>query len=202
MVDLLAFGSAIIFSLYGHTEHKTLESIDKAIEEVNSENEYFPILFRDKSVLVHSKSRRYGNGSLVGEFINAVKLEPNQEEHLLQLQNLKLIQQGLYERAVTAVIESCLGILQNTSSAHTRQQTFILLFDEALWKDKEFIKPISEYLEDGSVQEWYAHHSKVFSQPNLDVQSVLLKIDADGTNRKIIREFTDIYYGLDFLDNF
>ena len=202
MVDLLAFGSAIILNLFGHTEHKTSESIDKAIEKVNSKNEYLPILFKDKSVLVHSKSRRYGNDSLVGEFINAEELEPSQEEHLLQLQKLKLIQQGLYERTVTAVIESCLGILQNTSSANARQQTFILLFDEALWKDKEFIKPISEYLEDESVQEWYSQHSKVFSQPNLDVQSILLKIDANGTNRKIIREFTDIYYGLDFLDNF
>lgn len=202
MVDLLAFGSAIIFNLYGHTERKTSESIDKAIEGVNSENEYLPILFRDKSVLVHNKSRRYGNGSLVGEFINAVKLEPSQEEHLLQLQNLKLIQQGMYEKAVTAVIESCLGILQNTSSAPTRQQAFILLFDKALWEDKEFIKSISEYLEDDSVQERYAQYPEVFSQPNLDVQSVLLKIDANGTNRRIIREFTDIYYGLDFLDNF
>ena len=89
MVDLLAFGSAIIFNLFGHTEHKTLESIDKAIEEVNSEGEHLPILFKDKSVLVHSRSRRYGNGSLVGEFINAVELEPSQEEHLLQLQKLK-----------------------------------------------------------------------------------------------------------------
>lgn len=202
MVDLLAFGSAIIVNLFEHTEHKTSESIDKAIDDVNSSDEHFPILFRDKSVLVHSKSKRYGNGSLVNQFINVNELEPSQEEHLLQLQKLKLTQQGLYEKAVTAVIESCLGILQNTSSSHTRQQAFILLFDEALWKDKEFIKPISEYLEDDSVQEWYAHHSKVFSQPNLDVQSVLLKIDANDTNRKIIREFTDIYYGLDFLDNF
>lgn len=202
MVDLLAFGSAIIVNLFEHTERKTSESIDKAIDDVNSSDEHFPILFRDKSVLVHSKSKRYGNGSLVNQFINVNELEPSQEEHLLQLQKLKLTQQGLYEKAVTAVIESCLGILQNTSSSHTRQQAFILLFDEALWKDKEFIKPISEYLEDDSVQEWYAQHSKVFSQPNLDVQSVLLKVDANGTNRKIIREFTDIYYGLDFLDNF
>lgn len=202
MVDLLAFGSAIIVNLFEHTERKTSESIDKAIDDVNSSEEHFPILFRDKSVLVHSKSKRYGNGSLVNQFINVNELEPSQEEHLLQLQKLKLTQQGLYEKAVTAVIESCLGILQNTSSAPTRQQAFILLFDEALWKDKEFIKPISEYLEDDSVQEWYANHSNVFSQPNLDVQSVLLKVDANGTNRKIIREFTDIYYGLDFLDNF
>ena len=202
MVDLLAFGSAIIVNLFEHTERKTSESIDKAIDDVNSSDEHFPILFRDKSVLVHSKSKRYGNGSLVNQFINVNELEPSQEEHLLQLQNLKLTQQGLYEKAVTAVIESCLGILQNTSSSHIRQQAFILLFDEALWKDKEFIKPISEYLEDDSVQEWYANYSKVFSQPNLDVQSVLLKVDANDTNRKIIREFTDIYYGLDFLDNF
>lgn len=202
MVDLLAFGSAIIVNLFEHTERKTSESIDKAIDDVNSSDEHFPILFRDKSVLVHSKSKRYGNGSLVNQFINVNELEPSREEHLLQLQKLKLTQQGLYEKAVTAVIESCLGILQNTSSSHIRQQAFILLFDEALWKDKEFIKPISEYLEDDSVQEWYAHHSEVFSQPNLDVQSVLLKIDANDTNRKIIREFTDIYYGLDFLDNF
>ena len=203
MVDLITFGAAIVNNLYTNTDIKTTKSIDAAIDAINTEEDvHLPVMFRDKTVLTHSHSKRYGNGALVNEFIDVTSLEPEQEQQLLRLQALKKTQQDLFGNAVTAVIECALGIMQNAPADHVRQQSFILLFDEELWKDKDFIKTISDYLNDQTVEQWYEAHTKVFQQPTLEVQSVLNKIDGNGTNRKIIREFTDIYYGLDFLDNF
>lgn len=202
MVDLIALGVGIINNLYTNTENKTAKSIDTIIDTINPADEHLPVLFRDKSVLTHSLSKRYGNGVLVNEFIYVTSLEPEQEQQLLRLQALKKSQQELFNNAVTAVIECALGIMQTAPENHTRQQAFILLFDEELWLDKQFIKMVSDYLNDEEITQWYESYLNLFKQPSTDIQVVLNKIDGNGNNRKIIREFTDIYYGLDFLDNF
>lgn len=202
MVDLIALGVGIINNLYTNTENKTAKSIDTIIDTINPADEHLPVLFRDKSVLTHSSSKRYGNGVLVNEFIYVTSLEPEQEQQLLRLQALKKSQQELFNNAVTAVIECALGIMQTAPENHTRQQAFILLFDEELWLDKQFIKMVSDYLNDEEITQWYESYLNLFKQPSTDIQVVLNKIDGNGNNRKIIREFTDIYYGLDFLDNF
>lgn len=202
MVDLIALGVGIINNLYTNTENKTAKSIDTIIDTINPADEHLPVLFRDKSVLTHSLSKRYGNGVLVNEFIYVTSLEPEQEQQLLRLQALKKSQQELFNNSVTAVIECALGIMQTAPENHTRQQAFILLFDEELWLDKQFIKMVSDYLNDEEITQWYESYLNLFKQPSTDIQVVLNKIDGNGNNRKIIREFTDIYYGLDFLDNF
>ena len=202
MVDLIAFGSAIVNNLFTNTESKNTKSIDTVIEAINNPDEYLPVIFQDKSVLVHSKSKRYGNGALVNTFIDVTSLEPEQEQRLLQLQSLKKTQQELFGNAITAVIECTLGILQQAPAENIRKQAFILLFDEALWKDSSFINTISNYLGDTDIKSWYEEYSVVFQSPSAEVQSILSKVDTNGSNCKIIREFTDIYYGLDFLDNF
>lgn len=202
MVDLIALGVGIINNLYTNTENKTAKSIDTIIDTINPADEHLPVLFRDKSVLTHSLSKRYGNGVLVNEFIYVTSLEPEQEQQLLRLQALKKSQQELFNNAVTAVIECALGIMQTAPENHTRQQAFILLFDEELWLDKQFIKMVSDYLNDEEITQWHESYLNLFKQPSTDIQVVLNKIDGNSNNRKIIREFTDIYYGLDFLDNF
>ena len=202
MVDLIALGVGIINNLYTNTENKTAKSIDTIIDTINPTDEHLPVLFRDKSVLTHNLSKRYGNGVLVNEFIDVTSLEPEQEQQLLRLQALKKSQQELFNNALTAVIECALGIIQTAPVNHTRQQAFILLFDEELWLDKQFIKMVSDYLNDEEITQWYESYLNLFKQPSIDIQVVLNKIDGKGNNRKIIREFTDIYYGLDFLDNF
>ena len=202
MVDLIALGVGIINNLYTNTENKTAKSIDAIIDTINSTDEHLPVLFRDKSVLTHSLSKRYGNGVLVNEFIDVTSLEPEQEQQLLRLKALKGSQQDLFNNAITAVIECALGIMQAAPENHTRQQAFILLFDEELWLDKQFIKMASDYLNDKEITQWYESYLNLFNQPPIDIQVILDKIDGNGNNRKIIREFTDIYYGLDFLDNF
>jgi len=202
MVDLIALGVGIINNLYTNTENKTAKSIDAIIDTINPTDEHLPVLFRDKSVLTHSLSKRYGNGVLVNEFIDVTSLEPEQEQQLLRLKALKGSQQDLFNNAITAVIECALGIMQATPENHTRQQAFILLFDEELWLDKQFIKMASDYLNDEEITQWYESYINLFNQPPIDIQVILDKIDGNGNNRKIIREFTDIYYGLDFLDNF
>ena len=202
MVDLIALGVGIINNLYTNTENKTAKSIDAIIDTINPTDEHLPVLFRDKSVLTHSLSKRYGNGVLVNEFIDVTSLEPEQEQQLLRLKALKGSQQDLFNNAITAVIECALGIMQAASENHTRQQAFILLFDEELWLDKQFIKMVSDYLNDEEITQWYESYLNLFNQPPIDIQVILDKIDGNGNNRKIIREFTDIYYGLDFLDNF
>ena len=202
MVDLIALGVGIINNLYTNTENKTAKSIDAIIDTINPTDEHLPVLFRDKSVLTHSLSKRYGNGVLVNEFIDVTSLEPEQEQQLLRLKALKGSQQDLFNNAITAVIECALGIMQATPENHTRQQAFILLFDEELWLDKQFIKMVSDYLNDEEITQWYESYLNLFNQPPIDIQVILDKIDGNGNNRKIIREFTDIYYGLDFLDNF
>ena len=202
MVDLIALGVGIINNLYTNTENKTAKSIDAIIDTINPTDEHLPVLFRDKSVLTHSLSKRYGNGVLVNEFIDVTSLEPEQEQQLLRLKALKGSQQDLFNNAITAVIECALGIMQAAPENHTRQQAFILLFDEELWLDKQFIKMVSDYLNDEEITQWYESYINLFNQPPIDIQVILDKIDGNGNNRKIIREFTDIYYGLDFLDNF
>ena len=202
MVDLIALGVGIINNLYTNTENKTAKSIDAIIDTINPTDEHLPVLFRDKSVLTHSLSKRYGNGVLVNEFIDVTSLEPEQEQQLLRLKALKGSQQDLFNNAITAVIECALGIMQASSANNTRQQAFILLFDEELWLDKQFIKMVSDYLNDEEITQWYESYLNLFNQPPIDIQVILDKIDGNGNNRKIIREFTDIYYGLDFLDNF
>ena len=202
MVDLIALGVGIINNLYTNTENKTAKSIDAIIDTINPTDEHLPVLFRDKSVLTHSLSKRYGNGVLVNEFIDVTSLEPEQEQQLLRLKALKGSQQDLFNNAITAVIECALGIMQASSANNTRQQAFILLFDEELWLDKQFIKMVSDYLNDEEITQWYESYLNLFNQPPTDIQVILDKIDGNGNNRKIIREFTDIYYGLDFLDNF
>ena len=202
MVDLIALGVGIINNLYTNTENKTAKSIDAIIDTINPTDEHLPVLFRDKSVLTHSLSKRYGNGVLVNEFIDVTSLEPEQEQQLLRLKALKGSQQDLFNNAITAVIECALGIMQAAPENHTRLQAFILLFDEELWLDKQFIKMVSDYLNDEEVTQWYESYLNLFNQPPTDIQVILDKIDGNGNNRKIIREFTDIYYGLDFLDNF
>ena len=202
MVDLIALGVGIINNLYTNTENKTAKSIDAIIDTINPTDEHLPVLFRDKSVLTHSLSKRYGNGVLVNEFIDVTSLEPEQEQQLLRLKALKGSQQDLFNNAITAVIECALGIMQAAPENHTRQQAFILLFDEELWLDKQFIKMVSDYLNDEEITQWYESYLNLFNQPPIDIQVILDKIDGNGNNRKIIREFTDIYYGLDFLDNF
>ena len=202
MVDLIALGVGIINNLYTNTENKTAKSIDAIIDTINPTDEHLPVLFRDKSVLTHSLSKRYGNGVLVNEFIDVTSLEPEQEQQLLRLKALKGSQQDLFNNAITAVIECALGIMQAAPENHTRQQAFILLFDEELWLDKQFIKMASDYLNDKEITQWYESYLNLFNQPPIDIQVILDKIDGNGNNRKIIREFTDIYYGLDFLDNF
>ena len=202
MVDLIALGVGIINNLYTNTENKTAKSIDAIIDTINSTDEHLPVLFRDKSVLTHSLSKRYGNGVLVNEFIDVTSLEPEQEQQLLRLKALKGSQQDLFNNAITAVIECALGIMQASSANNTRQQAFILLFDEELWLDKQFIKMASDYLNDKEITQWYESYLNLFNQPPIDTQVILDKIDGNGNNRKIIREFTDIYYGLEFLDNF
>ena len=202
MVDLIALGVGIINNLYTNTENKTAKSIDAIIDTINPTDEHLPVLFRDKSVLTHSLSKRYGNGVLVNEFIDVTSLEPEQEQQLLRLKALKGSQQDLFNNAITAVIECALGIMQAAPENHTRQQAFILLFDEELWLDKQFIKMASDYLNDKEITQWYESYLNLFNQPPTDIQVILDKIDGNGNNRKIIREFTDIYYGLDFLDNF
>ena len=202
MVDLIALGVGIINNLYINTENKTTKSIDGIIDTINPTDEHLPVLFRDKSVLTHSLSKRYGNGVLVNEFINVTSLEPEQEQQLLRLQALKNSQQDLFNCAITAVIECSLGIMQAVPAKHTRLQTFILLFDEELWLDKQFIKMVSDYLNNEEIMQWYESYLNLYKQPSTDIQVILDKIDSNGNNRKIIREFTDIYYGLDFLDNF
>ena len=202
MVDLIALGVGIINNLYTNTENKTAKSIDAIIDTINPTDEHLPVLFRDKSVLTHSLSKRYGNGVLVNEFIDVTSLEPEQEQQLLRLKALKGSQQDLFNNAITAVIECALGIMQAAPENHTRQQAFILLFDEELWLDKQFIKMVSDYLNYEEVTQWYESYLNLFNQPPIDIQVILDKIDGNGNNRKIIREFTDIYYGLDFLDNF
>ena len=202
MVDLIALGVCIINNLYTNTENKTAKSIDAIIDTINPTDEHLPVLFRDKSVLTHSLSKRYGNGVLVNEFIDVTSLEPEQEQQLLRLKALKGSQQDLFNNAITAAIECALGIMQAAPENHTRQQAFILLFDEELWLDKQFIKMVSDYLNDEEITQWYESYLNLFNQPPIDIQVILDKIDGNGNNRKIIREFTDIYYGLDFLDNF
>ena len=202
MVDLIALGVGIINNLYTNTENKTAKSIDAIIDTINPTDEHLPVLFRDKSVLTHSLSKRYGNGVLVNEFIDVTSLEPEQEQQLLRLKALKGSQQDLFNNAITAVIECALGIMQASSANNTRQQAFILLFDEELWLDKQFIKMVSDYLNYEEITQWYESYLNLFNQPPIDIQVILDKIDGNGNNRKIIREFTDIYYGLDFLDNF
>ena len=202
MVDLIALGVGIINNLYTNTENKTAKSIDAIIDTINPTDEHLAVLFRDKSVLTHSLSKRYGNGVLVNEFIDVTSLEPEQEQQLLRLKALKGSQQDLFNNAITAVIECALGIMQATPENNTRQQAFILLFDEELWLDKQFIKMASDYLNDKEITQWYESYLNLFNQPPIDIQVILDKIDGNGNNRKIIREFTDIYYGLDFLDNF
>ena len=202
MVDLIALGVGIINNLYTNTENKTAKSIDAIIDTINPTDEHLPVLFRDKSVLTHSLSKRYGNGVLVNEFIDVTSLEPEQEQQLLRLKALKGSQQDLFNNAITAVIECALGIMQAAPENNTRQQAFILLFDEELWLDKQFIKMVSDYLNDEEITQWYESYLNLFNQPPIDIQVILDKIDGNGNNRKIIREFTDIYYGLDFLDNF
>ena len=202
MVDLIALGVGIINNLYTNTENKTAKSIDAIIDTINPTDEHLPVLFRDKSVLTHSLSKRYGNGVLVNEFIDVTSLEPEQEQQLLRLKALKGSQQDLFNNAITAVIECALGIMQAAPENHTRQPAFILLFDEELWLDKQFIKMVSDYLNDEEITQWYESYLNLFNQPPIDIQVILDKIDGNGNNRKIIREFTDIYYGLDFLDNF
>lgn len=202
MVDLIALGVGIINNLYTNTENKTAKSIDAIIDTINHTDEHLPVLFRDKSVLTHSLSKRYGNGVLVNEFIDVTSLEPEQEQQLLRLKALKDSQQYLFNNAITAVIECALGIMQAAPENHTRQQAFILLFDEELWLDKQFIKMVSDYLNDEEITQWYESYLNLFKQPPIDIQVILDKIDGNGNSRKIIREFTDIYYGLDFLDNF
>ena len=202
MVDLIALGVGIINNLYTNTENKTAKSIDAIIDTINPTDEHLPVLFRDKSVLTHSLSKRYGNGVLVNEFIDVTSLEPEQEQQLLRLKALKGSQQDLFNNAITAVIECALGIMQAAPANHTRQQAFILLLDEELWLDKQFIKMVSDYLNDEEITQWYESYLNLFNQPPIDIQVILDKIDGNGNNRKIIREFTDIYYGLDFLDNF
>ena len=202
MVDLIALGVGIINNLYTNTENKTAKSIDAIIDTINPTDEHLAVLFRDKSVLTHSLSKRYGNGVLVNEFIDVTSLEPEQEQQLLRLKALKGSQQDLFNNAITAVIECALGIMQASSANNTRQQAFILLFDEELWLDKQFIKMASDYLNDKEITQWYESYLNLFNQPPIDIQVILDKIDGNGNNRKIIREFTDIYYGLDFLDNF
>lgn len=199
MVDILALGTALINNLYLTTENKTKQTIDAKVAALNNEGEYKPIQVNNK-VLPHTASPRYGNGVLVSDFILVESLSEDAQKQVAQLIELKHSQVDSYDSAVTAVLECCLGILQQTQDVETQRKVFVLLFDEYLWQDTELLKTVSKYVNE-DITTWYQSYKNQFQHTEIAVQNVLHKIDSTG-NRNIIRQFTDIYYGLNFLDNF
>lgn len=199
MVDILALGTALINNLYLTTENKTKQTIDAKVAALNNEGEYKPIQVNNK-VLPHTTSPRYGNGVLVSDFILVESFSEDAQRQVTQLIELKHSQVASYDSAVTAVLECCLGILQQTQDVETQRKAFVLLFDEYLWQDTELLKTVSKYVSE-NITTWYQSYKNQFQHTEIAVQNVLHKVDSTG-NREIIRQFTDIYYGLNFLDNF
>lgn len=189
--DFIQISLNILQNLYQNSEEKMIASIDKQVEEVNIKGEFKPILFQDtQTVLVHSNSPRYGNGSLIRDFINDQNLEPELKNKLFELWQYKQNQQQIYQSAVRAAMQYCTQIALKNLDTNYQLQLFLKLFPDYIWQDEELLKKLPT-----EEQENWLELKKSDSQsPNI--------IDHDHNYRNSVMNFTDIYYGLDFLDNF
>lgn len=189
--DFIQISLNILQNLYQNSEEKMIASIDKQVEEVNINGEFKPILFQNtQTVLVHSNSPRYGNGSLIRDFINDQNLEPELKNKLFKLWQYKQNQQQIYQSAVRAAMQYCTQIALKNLDTDCQLQLFLKLFPDYIWQDEELLKKLPT-----EEQENWLELKKPDSQsPNI--------IDHDHNYRNSVMNFTDIYYGLDFLDNF
>lgn len=189
--DFIQISLNILQNLYQNSEEKMIASIDKQVEEVNIKGEFKPILFQDiQTVLVHSNSPRYSNGSLIRDFINDQDLEPELKNKLFELWQYKQNQQQTYQLVVRAAMQYCTQIALKNLDTDYQLQLFLKLFPDYIWQDEELLKKLPT-----DEQENWLELKKPDSQyPNI--------IDHDHNYRNLVMNFTDIYYGLDFLDNF
>ena len=189
--DFIQISLNIIQNLYQNSEEKMIASIDKQVEEVNTKGEFKPILFQDnQTVLVHSNSPRYGNGSLIRDFINNQDLEPELKNKLFELWQYKQNQQQTYQSAVRAAMQYCTQIALKNLGTEYQLQLFLKLFPDYIWQDEELLKKLPT-----EEQENWLELKKSDSHPPII-------IDHDHNYRNSVMNFTDIYYGLDFLDHF
>lgn len=189
--DFIQISLNILQNLYQNSEEKMIASIDKQVEEVNINGEFKPILFQNtQTVLVHSNSPRYGNGSLIRDFINDQNLEPELKNKLFELWQYKQNQQQIYQSAVRAAMQYCTQIALKNLDTDCQLQLFLKLFPDYIWQDEELLKKLPTEEQEN----WLELKKPDNQSPNI--------IDHDHNYRNSVMNFTDIYYGLDFLDNF
>ena len=189
--DFIQISLNILQNLYQNSEEKMIASIDKQVEEVNINGEFKPILFQDtQTVLVHSNSPRYGNGSLIRDFINDQDLEPELKNKLVELGQYKQNQQQTYQSAVRAAMQYCTQIALKSLDTDYQLHLFLKLFPDYIWQDGELLKKLPTEEQEN----WLELKKPDNQSPNI--------IDPAHNYRNSVMNFTDIYYGLDFLDNF
>lgn len=201
MKDFIHVAVSILECLNSNTLEKNQEAIDKEVEAVNRQYQFLPIEFADGNLLIHSDSPRYGNGSLVRDFIPESNLDPEIAKKLRQLYEFTHAQKEKNVKAHTAVIELALAIISNLNHSQDQISCFFLCFPDYIWEDKKLIEQVEELISE-NLSDWFEVKKSCLDKNPVLYLDLLGKLDPESKNRTLVKEFTDTYYGLDFLDNF
>lgn len=201
MKDFIHVAVTILGCLNGTTQRKNQEAINVEIEKVNREYQFLPVEFADGILLIHEDSPRYGNGSLVRDFIPESHLEPETVKKLRQLWEFIQSQQQKNVKAHTAVIELALAIISNLTHSQDQICCFLLCFPEYIWEDKKLVEEVENIISE-KLDDWFEVKKQYLDKNPVPFLDMLHKLDPESKNRTLVKEFTDTYYGLDFLDNF